>query len=90
MPTSYPDLRRLFLKGKHAFLPNIPRPPVNTLKEHSYVSLFDCVIDLLGHGIDLDIITGSIDDFKDKDTPVQLSLKLKSQRSLGQCHNAIQ
>ena len=35
LPPSYPDLRRLFLKGKHAFLPNLPRPPVNTLKEHS-------------------------------------------------------
>jgi hypothetical protein len=71
MPTNYPDLRKLFLKGKHAFLPNLPRSPVNTLKEHSYVSLIDCVENLLGHGIDLDVITCRIDDFKDKDTPVQ-------------------
>ena len=35
MPTSYSDLRRLSLKGKHAFLPILPTSPVNTLKEHS-------------------------------------------------------
>jgi hypothetical protein len=39
MPTSYTDLRKLFLKGKHAFLPNLPRPPVNNLNENIHVSL---------------------------------------------------
>ena len=77
MPTSYPDLRKLFLKGKHAFLPNLSRPPVNTLKEHSYVTLIDSVADLLGHGMDLDVITCSIDDFNNKDTPVQVVTETK-------------
>jgi hypothetical protein len=71
MPTKYPDLRRIFLKSIHTFLPNLPRPPVNTLKEHSHVSLIDCVAYLLGHGVDLDVITGRIDDLKSKDAPVQ-------------------
>ena len=74
MPTSSPDLRRLFLKDMHAFLPNFPRQSVNTLKEHSYGSLIDCVADLLGHGMDLDVITGSIDDIKYKDAPDRKSV----------------
>jgi hypothetical protein len=82
MPTSYPDLRRIFLKGKHAFLPYLPRPQVNTLKEHSCISLIDCVADVLGHGMDLDVITGSIDDFKDKDTPVQFVTETKRAKEI--------
>ena len=89
MPTNYPDLRKLFLKGKHAFLPNLPRSPVNTLKEHSYVSLIDCVADLLGHGMDLDVITCRIDDFKDKDTPVQFVNETKRAKEILD-NNAIQ
>jgi hypothetical protein len=82
MPSSYPDLRKLFLKGKHAFLPNLPRPLVNTQKEHSYLSLIDCVADLLGHGMDLNAIKGSIADFKDKDTPVQFVTETKRAKEI--------
>jgi hypothetical protein len=71
MPTSYLDLRKLFLKGKYVFLPNLSSPSVNKIKEHLYISLIDCVADLLGDGMDLDDITGSIAAIKDKDTPVQ-------------------
>jgi hypothetical protein len=81
--TRYPDLRRLFLKSIHAFLPNLPRPPVNTLKEHLNVSLIDCVAYLLGHGMDLDVITGSIAVMKDKDTPVQLVTETKETKKCG-------
>ena len=82
MPTSYPDLRMLFIKGKHAFLPNLPIPPVNTLKEHVYVSLMDCVAVLQRHGMDLDVITGSIDNLKDKDTPVQFITETKRAKEI--------
>ena len=70
-------------------LPNLPRSPVNTIKEHSYVSHIDCVADLLGHGMDLDVITCRIDDFKDKDTPVQFVNETKRAKEIWD-NNAIQ
>ena len=82
MPTSYPDLRMLLLKCQHAFLPNLPIPPVNTLKEHVYVSLIDCVADLQGHGMDLDVITGSIDNLNDNNTTVQFVTETKRAKEI--------
>ena len=44
------------MKGKDALIPNLPRPTVQLVQEHAYVSLRDCVADLLGHGFDVDNI----------------------------------
>ena len=55
---------------------------MNTLEEHWYVYLIDCVADLLGHGMDLDVITGSIDDIKYKDAPVQFVTETKRAKEI--------
>ena len=56
VPTSVAELRSMYVEGCHALLPNLPRPPVHVIGSHAYVSLKDCVADLLGHGIDVDCI----------------------------------
>ena len=56
MPTSFDDLRRLYVEGKTAFITNLPRPNVTRLQDHAYVSIVDCIADILAHGLDLDII----------------------------------
>jgi hypothetical protein len=45
------------MKGKDALIPNLPRPTVQIVEEHAYISLRDCVADLLGHGLETDFIT---------------------------------
>jgi len=57
IPTSSRDVRSLYISGKHAIIPNLPRPSVSALKNHAYVSLHECIADLLGHGLDFDSIT---------------------------------
>jgi hypothetical protein len=49
-------IRSLYVEGKDALLPNVPRPQVTIVDDHAYVSLQDCVADLLGHGFELDSI----------------------------------
>jgi len=56
VPTTSYELRAKYVEGKHAILPNLPRPPVQQIGEHAYVSLKDCVADLLGHGLNVDNI----------------------------------
>jgi hypothetical protein len=56
IPTTPGDIRSLYIEGKCALLPNLPRPEVTVVDDHAYVSLKDCVADLLGHGFELDII----------------------------------
>jgi hypothetical protein len=60
LPTSPKDIRSLYNSGKHAIIPNSPRPSVSALPHHAHVSLKECVADLLGHGIDFDSIDDSI------------------------------
>ena len=55
-PTSVNDIRSLYLKGKYAMLPNLPRPSIQEVSNHAYVSLRDCVADLLAHGLKIDNI----------------------------------
>ncbi|KAL7566086.1 hypothetical protein ACA910_009872 [Epithemia clementina (nom. ined.)] len=50
VPRSSNDMRKMFTKGKNAFLENLPRPPVVTENNHAYVRLGDCIADLLAHG----------------------------------------
>jgi len=56
VPLSSAELRSMYVEGRHALLPNLPRPPVTMVGDHAYVSLIDCVADLLGHGMELDVI----------------------------------
>jgi hypothetical protein len=63
-PTSVNDIRSFYLKGKYAMLPNLPRPSVHEVSNHAYVSLKDCVADILAHGLKLDNI-----DFDRRDVP---------------------
>ena len=63
LPRTRNDVRSLYIEGKDAFLANLPRPPVSFLKSHAYVSLGDCLADLLGHGFELDEI--KLDNFQD-------------------------
>ncbi|KAL7555410.1 hypothetical protein ACA910_017420 [Epithemia clementina (nom. ined.)] len=50
VPQSSNDMRKMFTKGKNAFLENLPRPPEVTENNHAYVRLGDCIADLLAHG----------------------------------------
>ena len=45
------------MEGRHAIYPNLPIPPVQELKEHSYVSPIDVIKDILGHGLPFDLIS---------------------------------
>ena len=57
IPTTPNEIRKIYVEGKHEFLPNLPRPKVTMLKDHAYVSLIDCVADLLAHGFEVDTIS---------------------------------
>jgi len=59
LPCSSQLMRSLYVKGKNAILPNLPRPSVHFIGDHAYVSLFDCVADLLGHGLDVQHVYNS-------------------------------
>jgi hypothetical protein len=59
LPCSYQLMRSLYIKRKGAMLPNLPRPSVQLIGEHAYISLFKCVADLLGHGLDVQHICDS-------------------------------
>jgi hypothetical protein len=57
IPCSPQEMHSLYMKGKDALIPNLPRPTVQIVEEHAYISLRDCVADLLGHGLETDFIT---------------------------------
>jgi hypothetical protein len=57
LPCSSQLMRSLYMKRKNAILPNLPRPSIRMIDEHAYVSLHDCVADLLGHGLDVQHIS---------------------------------
>jgi len=67
VPVDMAGIRRIYLEGAHALIPNLPRPRVRVLQNHSYVSLIDCIEDLLAHGVELDMIT---DDTTRSDRPI--------------------
>ena len=45
----------MYLEGHDALLPNLPHPVISMVDSHSYVSLFDVISDLLGHGSEVDV-----------------------------------
>jgi hypothetical protein len=56
LPTTGGDIQKLYVRGKHALLPNLPRPKVQMVGSHAYVSLTDCIADLLGLGCSVDCV----------------------------------
>jgi hypothetical protein len=52
-----PELRRLYLDGRNAIIPNLPRPQVRVVADHAFVLLSDCIADALAHGLLVDNIT---------------------------------
>ena len=56
MPDSFQDRQHLYLEGKTSFIPNVPRPNVISQQRIAYVSVIDCIADILTHGLDLDTI----------------------------------
>jgi len=49
LPCTAQLMHSLYVKGKNAVLPSLPRPSIRMIGDHAYVSLRDCVADLLGH-----------------------------------------
>ena len=43
IPTSPEEMRRQYWDGKTSFLDNIPFPTVQSIGEHAYVSIRDCI-----------------------------------------------
>lgn len=59
IPVRYPEMRSRIIEGPRSILKNLPRPVVQMVDEnHAYVSVIDCLADLLGHGYGVDVITG--------------------------------
>ena len=47
LPTSYSDIRRMYIDGEGSITRNVPIPNIVIVGNHSYVSLLDCVADFL-------------------------------------------
>lgn len=62
IPKSYNDLRKLYLDGDLSIAKHVPIPIIQQQKDHSYVSLLDCVADFL---IRKDNIIKSLTDWDD-------------------------
>jgi hypothetical protein len=56
IPTTYSLICSLYARGKFAMIPNTPKPQVHMVGSHAYVSLKDCVADILAHVYEVDII----------------------------------
>ena len=54
IPRSFNMLRSMYVRGKYAMLQNLPRPPVSNVDGHAYISLRDCVADLLAFGLEIE------------------------------------
>jgi len=57
IPTSGARIRSKYIDGKFALLKNLPRPSVTMFDGHAYVSIKECIADLLAHGVPISLIT---------------------------------
>ena len=57
LPTIGPCIRWLYTDRIYGIVRCLPHPTVKVLGGHGYVSICECVADLLGHGIELDFIS---------------------------------
>lgn len=51
VPESYSEFRSDFIKNKHAYLQNMPHPPILKQGTVAYTPIIACLQDLLAHGI---------------------------------------
>ena len=56
VPRTPAALRCRIMEGKYALLPNLPHPEIRISQNFAYVSIIDCIRDLLAHGIKTDVI----------------------------------
>ena len=59
IPTTASCIRCRYVEGKYSIIRNLPYPPVQVVDGHAYVSLRDCVADILANGVELDFIEPS-------------------------------
>jgi hypothetical protein len=91
IPTSAAAMRSIYVKGKSALLPNLPRPSVTVVDDHAYMSLKDCVADLLGHGYELDSIEPSVEFSHNPEGAISLiSQTVRARRILSNVSKAHQ
>ena len=57
IPNTKELIRSRYMEGRYAIYPNLPIPPVQELKEHSYISPIDVIKDISGHGLPFDVIS---------------------------------
>ena len=61
MPKNFADVRRFYIDGKNSVTKNLPIPDIKLLNRHSYVSLMDCISDML---LSNERLLNDIDDYK--------------------------
>jgi hypothetical protein len=55
-PTTPAKIRNLYLEGARSICSNIPTPNVRIIGGHAYISIRECIADILAHGLPLDYI----------------------------------
>ena len=55
-PTTPAKIRNLYLEGARSICSNIPTPNVRIIGGHAYISIRECIADILAHGLPLDFI----------------------------------
>ena len=50
IPTTDAELRNLYLNGKNSIIRNLPRPNVSSVKNHSYISIRQCIAHFFSEG----------------------------------------
>ena len=50
IPETSNEMRKLYLEGRHAIVPNLPHPPIlENIPSHAHLSIIDCIEDYLAH-----------------------------------------
>jgi hypothetical protein len=79
IPTTYSLICRLYVGGKFAMIPNTPKSAMHLVGNHGYVSLKDCIADILAPGYEIDVMT----PIKDEHSPiVSISQSNRAQKIL--------
>ena len=73
LPNTFADVRRLYIDGINSVTKNLPIPNIKILNKHSYVSLMDCISDML---LSNERLLSDIDDYMTfiGDKPKDMSL----------------
>jgi hypothetical protein len=82
IPTSPEEMRRQYWDGKTSFLDNIPFPTVQSVGEHAYVSIRDCIKNRLAFGFAIE----KLEIVKDSTAPIRSIMQSpKCQRIIRDC-----